>query len=105
MGIHRGCIPKRNRLKLLALVVITLGLFLSGCSKQDSATEGDQRRAEGKVVKAEPQLFARREANKQLRERIKELNCLYGITALTEKEESLGNILQGSVHLMPKGWS
>jgi hypothetical protein len=92
-------------LELLALVVLTLGLFLSGCSKQDCATEGDQRRAEGKVAQAEPQLFAYREANKQLQERNKELNCLSGIAVLIEKEESLENILQCSVHLMPDGWS
>jgi len=55
--------PKRNHLKLLALVGLTLGLFLSGCSKQPSATEGDQLRAEVKVAQAEKQL---EEAKKEL---------------------------------------
>jgi hypothetical protein len=48
--------PKRNHLKLLALVGLTLGLFLSGCSKQESSTEGNQRSAEEKVTQAEKQL-------------------------------------------------
>jgi hypothetical protein len=55
--------PKRNHLKLLVLVGLTLGLFLSGCSKQESATEGDQQRAEEKVAQAEKQL---EEAKKEL---------------------------------------
>jgi len=54
---------KRNHLKLLALVGLTLGLLLSGCSKQESATTGDQLRAEGKVAQAEMQL---EEAKKEL---------------------------------------
>ena len=55
--------PKRNHLKLLALVGLTLGLFLSGCSKQESATEGNQLNAERKVAQAEKQL---EEAKKEL---------------------------------------
>jgi hypothetical protein len=54
---------KRNHLKLLALVGLTLGLFLSGCSKQESATKENQLRAEGKVAQAEKQLD---EAKKEL---------------------------------------
>lgn len=38
-------------------------------------------------------------------ERIKELNCLYGISRLVEKENSsLDNILQGVVDLIPPAW-
>ncbi len=38
-------------------------------------------------------------------ERIKELNCLYGISRLVEKENlSLENILQGVVELIPPAW-
>jgi hypothetical protein len=62
-GKNRGCMPKRNYLKLFALVGLTLGLFLSGCSKQESATEGNQLNAEGKVAQAEKQL---EEAKKEL---------------------------------------
>jgi hypothetical protein len=55
--------PKRSHLKLLALVGLTLGLFLSGCSKEESATKGNQLSAEGKVAQAEKQL---EEAKKEL---------------------------------------
>ena len=40
-----------------------------------------------------------------LRERVKELNCLYGISRLLEKPSiSLGQILQGVVDLIPPAW-
>ena len=39
-----------------------------------------------------------------LRERAKELNCLYAIADLIEKENNLEKILQGSADIMPKGW-
>jgi hypothetical protein len=55
--------PKRNHLKLLALIGLTLGLFLYGCSKQESSIEGDQLSAEEKVAQAEKQL---EEARKEL---------------------------------------
>lgn len=40
-----------------------------------------------------------------LGERVKELNCLYGISALVEKEgTSLEEILEGTVNLIPPAW-
>jgi hypothetical protein len=47
---------KRNYLKLLILVGLMVGLFLSGCSKQESAAKENQLRAEKKVAQAEKQL-------------------------------------------------
>ncbi len=45
------------------------------------------------------------ELNHDLVERIKELNCLYGISRLVEKENiSLEDILQGVVNLIPPAW-
>ena len=41
----------------------------------------------------------------ELGERVKELNCLYGISKIVEKEDStLENILQGTVDLIPPAW-
>jgi DNA-binding CsgD family transcriptional regulator len=41
----------------------------------------------------------------QLRERIKELNCLYKLAELIEKNEnSIAAIMQGVVSLLPKSW-
>lgn len=46
-----------------------------------------------------------RELNHDLVERIKELNCLYGISRLIEKREtSINEILQGVVKLIPPAW-
>lgn len=40
-----------------------------------------------------------------LDERVKELDCIYSIASLIEKEENLDRILQGCADLMPNGWS
>jgi len=46
-----------------------------------------------------------REQTRGLDERVKELNCLYGISALVEKPGiSLAEILQGTVDLVPPAW-
>ena len=48
---------------------------------------------------------ALRERTQELGERIKELNCLYGISALVEKPGiALAEILQGTVNLIPPAW-
>ena len=39
-----------------------------------------------------------------LRERIKELNCLYGISHLVESGKTLPEILQGTADLVPGSW-
>ncbi|MDM8000555.1 MAG: HAMP domain-containing sensor histidine kinase [Dehalococcoidia bacterium] len=45
------------------------------------------------------------EVNRDLVERVKELNCLYGISRLVEaKESSLEKIIQGVVELIPPAW-
>ena len=42
---------------------------------------------------------------KQLRERVKELNCLYNLTRLIEENEnSIDTMLQGAVDLLPASW-
>jgi len=48
---------------------------------------------------------ALRERTHQLRERVKELDCLYGISQLVETPGiSLDEILQGTAHLIPLAW-
>jgi PAS domain S-box-containing protein len=55
-----------------------------------------------RVKRAEDAL---RDRTHQLGERVKELNCLYGISQLVEKSGiSLDEILQGTVHLIPPSW-
>ncbi len=44
-------------------------------------------------------------AERDLRERIKELNCLYGIAQLAERRpDSIDEMLQGIVDLLPEAW-
>ncbi len=46
-----------------------------------------------------------RRAQVELRERVKEMTCLYGIAKLQEREDiSLDNILQGIVEILPPAW-
>jgi hypothetical protein len=46
-----------------------------------------------------------REKSHDLDERVKELNCLYGISNLVDKPDiSLEEILQGAVDLIPPSW-
>lgn len=45
-----------------------------------------------------------RNSNKEKEERIKELNCIYGITNLIKKEGSLSNLFESVVSLIPAGW-
>ncbi len=40
----------------------------------------------------------------KLTERIKELNCLYGISRLVETASSVDEILSGAITLIPKAW-
>ena len=48
---------------------------------------------------------ALRERTGQLRERVKDLKCLYGISSITEKRGlSLREILQRAVELIPRSW-
>lgn len=49
--------------------------------------------------------MAYRRSQRALRERVKELTCLYGISRLVERPDaSLEEILQGTVDLLPPGW-
>jgi signal transduction histidine kinase len=59
--------------------------------------------AVNKRVKAASEAELRELAHK-LGERVKELNCLYGISRLVEGRYSLDQILQGVVDLIPPAW-
>jgi signal transduction histidine kinase len=75
---------------------------MSNLTKQgpSSQTEKDSRGAPD--INIEARL---RGLTHDLIERIKELNCLYGISRLVEKENtSLDDILQGVVDLIPPAW-
>lgn len=67
---------------------------------------------EQRAKKLEKEADKRKQAEEALRkrthdlsERVKELNCLYGISHLVEKQDvSFGEILRGTVDLIPPSW-
>jgi signal transduction histidine kinase len=69
------------------------------------AHTGKQGTAYGSDVTREITGTQLRELTHKLTERVKELNCLYGITRLVEKRHaSVDEILQGVVDLVPPSW-
>ncbi len=50
-------------------------------------------------------ISGRKLAEETLRKRVKELNCLYIIADLIEKDDSMEKILQDSADVMPNAWS
>ncbi|MCW5201879.1 PAS domain S-box protein [Desulfobulbus sp. US4] len=47
---------------------------------------------------------ALREKTSDLAERVKELNCLYGVASLIEESENVAAIFSGTVELLPASW-
>lgn len=45
-----------------------------------------------------------RKTTRYLNERVKELNCLYGISELIEKKDTLEEIFQGTADIIPSSW-
>ncbi|KXB07209.1 hypothetical protein AKJ51_01855 [candidate division MSBL1 archaeon SCGC-AAA382A20] len=66
---------------------------------------GNPKSQYGVLADAIVQEVERSKAERGLEERVKELNCLYGISRLAEEYgNSLEDILQGSVELIPPSW-
>ena len=58
-----------------------------------------------RIVELEVDVGSYEETQSALRERVKELNCLYGFAKLIEKENtSIPEICRGLVELVPPGW-
>jgi len=70
------------------------------------STGASSRKAPDKTVKGQSQVDNKQErVEHALRERVKELRCLYGIAKLVERQEpSLDGLLQGVVDLLPSSW-
>jgi len=93
----------------LALIPITvenenIGLLQLRSTSPDFFTKKEVEFYEGAVQTLAVALIHRR-AQVELRERVKELTCLYGIAKLLERPSiSLKEILQGIVELLPPAW-
>ncbi len=63
------------------------------------------KKLEKKVLDLEKSRDVLKESEAKLKERVKELNCLYGITKIIEMPDiSLEGILQKTTAVMPSGW-
>jgi two-component system NtrC family sensor kinase len=93
----------------LALIPISvenenIGLLQLRSTSPDFFTQEEVEFYEGTVQTLAVALIHRR-AQVELRERVKELTCLYGIAKLVERPNiSLKEILQGIVELLPPAW-
>lgn len=59
---------------------------------------------EKQVLKLEREAVKRKRTEAALRERVKELKCLYAISHLIETEDNLSEFLQETVDLIPESW-
>lgn len=95
--------------KSLALIPISvenenIGLLQLGSTCPGFFTKKDVEFYEG-VIQTLGIALVHRRAQVELRERIKELTCLYGIAKLVERASiSLKEIIQGIVELLPPAW-
>jgi len=81
-----------------------IGLLIMKGKSRGSLSKEDAEFYE-RVVNTLGMAMIHRRTQVELRERIKELTCLYSIAKLAEdKSLSLNQILQGIVDLMPPGW-
>ncbi|GAG26321.1 unnamed protein product, partial [marine sediment metagenome] len=69
------------------------------------STMSEQKRAENQLKAANQQLEASEQQQKainyNLQERMKEINCLYGVSDLDDGERQLDEIIQSTVELLP----
>jgi PAS domain S-box-containing protein len=56
------------------------------------------------AIELEQELGEHRRTEEELRERAKELNCIYAISNLIEETELINELLQKAVNQMPHGW-
>jgi len=82
----------------------SIGLLQLKIRKKGSFTDQDVAFFEG-VAQTLGIALVHRRAQVELRERVKELTCLYGIAKLEEQEDiSLEKIIQGIVEILPHAW-
>jgi len=107
MRISKSIIDGNYRSLVLIPISVkdeNIGLLQLRSTSLDFFTKKEVEFYEGAVQTLAVALIHRR-AQVELRERIKELTCLYGIAKLVERPSiSLKEILQGIVELLPPAW-
>jgi len=107
MSVNKSIVDRNCR--SLALIPISvenenIGLLQLRSTSLGYFTKKDVEFYEGAVQTLTVALIHRR-AQVELRERVKELTCLYGIAKLVERASiSLNDVLQGIVELLPPAW-
>ena len=108
-------VSKEDRLsaekKIRSLILIpirikdkSIGLLQLNIRSKGSFTEPDVEFFEG-IAQTLGIALVHRRAQVELRERVKELTCLFGIAKLEEQEDvSLEKIIQGIVEILPHAW-
>jgi two-component system NtrC family sensor kinase len=108
-------VSKEDRLsaekKIHSLILIpirikdkSIGLLQLNIRSKGSFTEPDVEFFEG-IAQTLGIALVHRRAQVELRERVKELTCLFGIAKLEEQEDvSLEKIIQGIVEILPHAW-
>jgi len=108
-GSRAGKLAVDGNYRSLALIPISvanenIGLLQLKSSRPGFFTEEDVEFYEG-IVQTLGIALTHRRAQVEVRERVKELTCLYGIAKLVERPEvSIQEILQGIVELLPPAW-
>ena len=108
-GSRAGKLTIDRNYRSLALIPIAvanenIGLLQLKSSRPSFFTEEDVEFYEG-IVQTLGIALTHRRAQVEVRERVKELTCLYGIAKLVERPEvSIQEILQGIVELLPPAW-
>ncbi|MBN2026940.1 MAG: PAS domain S-box protein [Actinobacteria bacterium] len=71
----------------------------------EDALAREKEECDGLAIQYEETQRSLREYSSALEERVKELACLYGFSSLVERQDlDPGQIMQGTVELMPPGW-
>ncbi len=111
LAAHTGTRRARQTRRCASLAILplatadeTVGLLQLRSLRKHALGEGDVECYEG-IAQTVALALISQFAHASLRERIKELTCLYSLAQLAERPQTaLGDVLQGVVELLPAAW-
>ncbi len=102
IAICTYCLDKCGASEIIDVVSSHESALIRREGKWTLIEKSDLKDVKGKLHKSEEELH---NLNHNLEERVKELNCLYGISKIVEKPGvSLDEILQGTVNIVSASW-